>query len=143
MYSAVYSDKTFAKRLTFRGELCYYISRSHCNKRKCWNRQTGTFEVRVSMTCGFKSHLPHQLKERRNVCSYALLLCMNTLLNTHERMKCKNSRYSATSPHFSSVRLQAASRACSTSALWSSNCIFTLQLILNPWYIIGETVESL
>ena len=28
--------------------------------RKCWNRQTGTFEVRVSMTCGFKSHLPHQ-----------------------------------------------------------------------------------
>ena len=27
--------------------------------RKCWNRQTGTFEVRVSMTCGFKSHLPH------------------------------------------------------------------------------------
>ena len=30
--------------------------------RKCWNRQTGTFEVRVSMTCGFKSHLPHQTK---------------------------------------------------------------------------------
>ena len=32
----------------------------HCLMRKCWNRQTGTFEVRVSMTCGFKSHLPHQ-----------------------------------------------------------------------------------
>ena len=31
--------------------------------RKCWNRQTGTFEVRVSMTCGFKSHLPHHLKK--------------------------------------------------------------------------------
>ena len=28
--------------------------------RQCWNRQTGTFEVRVSTTCGFKSHLPHQ-----------------------------------------------------------------------------------
>ena len=28
--------------------------------RECWNRQTGTFEVRVSMTCGFKSHLSHQ-----------------------------------------------------------------------------------
>lgn len=52
--------------------------------RKCWNRQTGTFEVRVSMTCGFKSHLPHQKKERRNVGSYALLLFVNTLLNTHE-----------------------------------------------------------
>ena len=35
--------------------------------RKCWNRQTGTFEVRVSMTCGFKSHLPHQIKERQAV----------------------------------------------------------------------------
>ena len=28
--------------------------------RRCWNRQTGTFEVRVSLTCGFKSHPPHQ-----------------------------------------------------------------------------------
>ena len=27
--------------------------------RVCWNRQTGTFEVRVSMTCGFKSHRSH------------------------------------------------------------------------------------
>ena len=27
--------------------------------RECWNRQTGTFEVRVSLTCGFKSHLAH------------------------------------------------------------------------------------
>ena len=32
------------------------------SSRKCWNRQTGTFEVRVSLTCGFKSHLPHQQK---------------------------------------------------------------------------------
>ena len=37
------------------------------DKRKCWNRQTGTFEVRVSMTCGFKSHLPHQ-KNRQVLC---------------------------------------------------------------------------
>ena len=28
----------------------------------------------MSMTCGFKSHLPHQKKERRNVRSCALLL---------------------------------------------------------------------
>ena len=28
--------------------------------RECWNRQTGTFEVRVSLACGFKSHLSHQ-----------------------------------------------------------------------------------
>ena len=41
-----------------------YISRPEKppDMRKCWNRQTGTFEVRVSMTCGFKSHLPHQEK---------------------------------------------------------------------------------
>ena len=34
--------------------------------RKCWNRQTGTFEVRVSMTCGFKSHLPHHEKSPKS-----------------------------------------------------------------------------
>ena len=28
--------------------------------RQCWNRQTGTFEGRVSLTYGFKSRLPHQ-----------------------------------------------------------------------------------
>ena len=28
--------------------------------RQCWNWQTGTFEGRVSLTYGFKSHLPHQ-----------------------------------------------------------------------------------
>ncbi len=28
--------------------------------RVCWNRQTGTFEGRVSMTYGFKSHHSHQ-----------------------------------------------------------------------------------
>ncbi len=27
--------------------------------RECWNRQTGTFEGRVSMTYGFKSRLSH------------------------------------------------------------------------------------
>ena len=30
-------------------------------ERECWNRQTGTFEVRVSTTYGFKSHLAHQV----------------------------------------------------------------------------------
>ena len=28
--------------------------------RECWNWQTGTFEVRVSTTYGFKSRLAHQ-----------------------------------------------------------------------------------
>ena len=28
--------------------------------RVCWNRQTGTFEGRVSLTYGFKSHHSHQ-----------------------------------------------------------------------------------
>ena len=27
--------------------------------RACWNRQTGTFEGRVLMACGFKSHCSH------------------------------------------------------------------------------------
>ena len=30
-------------------------------ERECWNRQTGTFEVRVSLTYGFKSRLAHQI----------------------------------------------------------------------------------
>ena len=30
--------------------------------RECWNWQTGTFEVRVSSTYGFKSRLAHQFK---------------------------------------------------------------------------------
>ena len=30
--------------------------------RQCWNRQTGTFEGRVSLTYGFKSRLPHQVR---------------------------------------------------------------------------------
>lgn len=29
--------------------------------RVCWNRQTGTFEGRVSLTYGFKSHYSHQI----------------------------------------------------------------------------------
>ena len=44
--------------------LCYNIKADWLNRsgnmRECWNRQTGTFEVRVSLTCGFKSHLSHQ-----------------------------------------------------------------------------------
>ena len=35
------------------------------NMRQCWNRQTGTFEGRVSLTYGFKSHLPHQTSLRK------------------------------------------------------------------------------
>ena len=30
--------------------------------RVCWNRQTGTFEGRVSLTDGFKSRHSHQSK---------------------------------------------------------------------------------
>lgn len=30
-------------------------------KRECWNWQTGTFEVRVSTTYGFKSRLAHHV----------------------------------------------------------------------------------
>ena len=37
--------------------------------RVCWNRQTGTFEGRVSLTYGFKSHLPHQIRENDDGCS--------------------------------------------------------------------------
>ena len=35
------------------------------NMRACWNWQTGTFEGRVFMTCGFKSHCSHQKKAHR------------------------------------------------------------------------------
>ena len=42
--------------------------------RQCWNRQTGTIEGRVSLTYGFKSHLPHQengnLRKRISVFLY-------------------------------------------------------------------------
>ena len=31
--------------------------------RECWNWQTGTFEVRVSSTYGFKSRLAHQFQK--------------------------------------------------------------------------------
>ena len=44
------------------------------HERKCWNRQTGTFEVRVSMTCGFKSHLPHQGEVPRHLSRHFLCL---------------------------------------------------------------------
>ena len=40
------------------------------NARQCWNRQTGTFEGRVSLTYGFKSRLPHQIEQiSYEVCS--------------------------------------------------------------------------
>ena len=35
----------------------------------CWNRQTGTFEGRVSLTYGFKSHYSHQIK---SCCSFSV-----------------------------------------------------------------------
>ena len=35
--------------------------------RVCWNRQTGTFEGRVSLTYGFKSHYSHQNKSADSV----------------------------------------------------------------------------
>ena len=49
----------------------------------CWNRQTGTFEVRVSMTCGFKSHRSHhtcgeQVARRRF--SFSLPKCLRLTL---------------------------------------------------------------
>ena len=55
--------------------------------RVCWNRQTGTFEGRVSLTYGFKSRLPHQWENpyKQSVYtgfSYALKLENNTLNNT-------------------------------------------------------------
>ena len=37
-----------------------------CVMRPCWNWQTGTFEVRVSLTYGFKSRRPHQWKPSEN-----------------------------------------------------------------------------
>ena len=35
------------------------------NMRECWNWQTGTFEVRVSLTYGFKSRFSHHMNETR------------------------------------------------------------------------------
>ena len=34
--------------------------------RECWNWQTGTFEVRVSTTYGFKSRFSHQIEPLEN-----------------------------------------------------------------------------
>ena len=46
--------------------------------RQCWNWQTGTFEGRVSLTYGFKSRLPHQVRMLANplftrVCEFFVL----------------------------------------------------------------------
>ena len=46
--------------------------------RQCWNWQTGTFEGRVSLTYGFKSRLPHQVRKLANtlftrVCKFFVL----------------------------------------------------------------------
>ena len=51
---------TWMPRCGIISELTVEGSGHKYDMRKCWNRQTGTFEVRVSLTCGFKSHLPHQ-----------------------------------------------------------------------------------
>ena len=39
----------------------------HVETRACWNWQTGTFEGRVFMTCGFKSHCSHQFYRMPNI----------------------------------------------------------------------------
>ena len=44
--------------------------------RVCWNRQTGTFEGRVSLTYGFKSHYSHQSSKLKNAyCFFIQVLC--------------------------------------------------------------------
>ena len=40
--------------------------------RECWNWQTGTFEVRVSMTYGFKSRFSHHIKRRYEIWTFLL-----------------------------------------------------------------------
>ena len=54
------------------------VQRKEHKMRQCWNWQTGTFEGRVSLTYGFKSRLPHQVKELANplfirVCEFFVL----------------------------------------------------------------------
>ena len=45
--------------------------------RVCWNRQTGTFEGRVSTTYGFKSHHSHHMnKTYLYGGSYLFFVCM-------------------------------------------------------------------
>ena len=41
--------------------------------RVCWNRQTGTFEGRVSLTYGFKSRHSHQSKNPVDLVGRVLL----------------------------------------------------------------------
>ena len=42
--------------------------------RVCWNRQTGTFEGRVSLTYGFKSrHSHHNRKEQKSTDNIAFI----------------------------------------------------------------------
>ena len=55
------------------------IDKDACvNCGQCWNWQTGTFEGRVSLTYGFKSRLPHQVRKLANplftrVCEFFVL----------------------------------------------------------------------
>ena len=42
------------------------VQRKEQQVRQCWNWQTGTFEGRVSLTYGFKSRLPHQVRKLAN-----------------------------------------------------------------------------
>ncbi len=51
--------------------------------RVCWNRQTGTFEGRVSLTYGFKSHYSHQSSELKRLAAFlfiAVFTCYALLL---------------------------------------------------------------
>ena len=47
--------------------------------RVCWNRQTGTFEGRVSSTYGFKSRHSHQTKKDFHLEVLFVLLCESVL----------------------------------------------------------------
>ena len=55
----MYKSSNFLKKLlTFLSEFDIILKYS---MRVCWNRQTGTFEGRVSLAYGFKSRHSHQL----------------------------------------------------------------------------------
>ena len=64
--------------------------------RVCWNRQTGTFEGRVSSTYGFKSHHSHQKKEN-TLCVFFFLVQVTVLLvyEIHHDIKTRDSQSKA------------------------------------------------
>ena len=60
--------------------------------RVCWNRQTGTFEGRVSLTYGFKSRHSHQSKNpvdlvgRVFVLYYSFFSFKSSILSSFDRV---------------------------------------------------------